>query len=265
MKEAALQCPAWLVMWLLAACLYFVLKALTLMKAKTSAPASEITVWLLFCPTLNLTGFLRKSVAPQGDAHRLAFVGLINFIFGAALLWVAVPCLVQTPMMAAWVGMVGLVFMLHFGCFHLVTAFWMFMGHATEPLMKNPMVAGSLAEFWARRWNTAFRDALHLLVFRPVAARWNAKGAHWLVFLTSGLLHEAVISLPAGAGWGGPTAYFLLQALGIELSRRLRLRQGVICRLWTLAFLLAPLGLLFHPPFIHQVILPFLKTIGAMP
>ncbi len=168
-------------------------------------------------------------------------------------------------MAAAWVGMAGLVFMLHFGCFHLVTAFWMTMGRATEPLMKNPIVASSLTDFWGRRWNTAFRDAMNLLVFRPVAARWSAKAAHWLVFLISGLLHETVISLPAGAGWGGPTAYFLLQALGIDLSRRLHLRQGVICRLWTFAFLIAPVGLLFHTPFIHQVILPFLKTIQTMP
>lgn len=265
MKEAVLSCPSWLVMWLLAACLYFVLKALTLLKTKASASASEITVWLLFCPTLNLTGFLRRCVESPSDARRLAFAGLVNLIFGAALLWVAVPWLVQTPMVAAWAGMVGLVFMLHFGCFHIVTAFWMKMGRATEPLMKSPIFAGSLTDFWGRRWNTAFRDAMNLLVFRPVAARWNAKGAHRLVFLISGLLHEAVISLPAGAGWGGPTAYFLLQALGIELSRRLRLRQGVVCRLWALAFLIAPVGLLFHPPFIHQVILPFLKTIRAMP
>jgi alginate O-acetyltransferase complex protein AlgI len=265
MKEAALNCPAWLVMWLLAACLYFCLKALVLMKTSNSVRASEVTVWLLFCPTLNLAGFLRRSVASPGDARRLAFTGLVNLIFGAALLWVAVPWLAKTPMVAAWAGMTGLVFMLHFGCFHLVTAFWMKMDLATEPLMKSPIVAGSLADFWGRRWNTAFRDAMNLLVFRPVAARWNAKGAHWLVFLISGLLHEAVISVPAGAGWGGPTAYFLLQALGIELGRRLRLRQGIVCRLWAFAFLIVPVGLLFHPPFIHQVILPFLKTIGAMP
>jgi hypothetical protein len=95
--------------------------------------------------------------------------------------------------------------------------------------------------------------------------RWGVRRAHWLVFLLSGLLHEVVISLPAGAGWGGPTAYFLLQALGMELGRRLHLREGLVCRVWTLAFLIVPVGLLFHPPFIHQVMLPFFKTIGALP
>lgn len=257
--------PPWLVMWLLAGGLYFSLKVAMLWKARVAASAAEIAAWLLLCPTLNFTGFHRRCVVPRTAMLRLAFAGMVNLAFGAVLLWGVVPHLVQTPMMAAWAGMAGVIFMLHFGCFHLVTAFWMQRGHATEPLMKNPIVAGSLADFWGRRWNTAFRDAMNQLIFRPVAARWNATAAHWLVFLISGLLHEAVISLPAGAGWGGPTAYFLLQALGMELSRRLRLPRGFVSRLWTLAFLVAPLGMLFHPPFIHQVMLPFFKAIGAMP
>lgn len=265
MNETVLSLPAWAVMWLLAAGLYFALKTLVLVKTKAAAPAAEITAWLLFCPTLNLSAFLRRSVVSPHVARRLCFAGVVNLLFGIVLLLSAVPYVTATPLLAAWAGMVGLVFMLHFGCFHIVTAFWMAMGRATEPLMRCPAVAGSLAEFWGRRWNTTFRDAMSLLVFRPAMARWGPRWAHWLVFLISGLLHEAVISLPAGAGWGGPTAYFLLQALGIELSRRLQLRPGLVSRLWTLAFLIAPVGLLFHPPFIHQVMLPFLQTLRAMP
>jgi len=252
-------------MWLLAGGLYFSLKALILWKTKAAASAAEIAAWLLLCPTLSFTSFLCKGAAQHTAALRLALAGMANLLFGAALMWGMVPRLAQTPLVAAWVGMVGLIFMLHFGYFHLVTAFWMQMGRATEPLMKNPIVAGSLADFWGRRWNTAFRDAMNLLVFRPVAACWNAKSAHWLVFLISGLLHEAVISLPTGAGWGGPTTYFLLQALGIELSRRLRLPRGFVSRLWAMAFVIGPVGLLFHAHFIHQVMLPFFHTLGAIP
>jgi hypothetical protein len=32
--------------------------------------------------------------------------------------------------------------------------------------------------------------------------------AHLAAFAVSGLLHELAISLPVGAGYGGPTAYF---------------------------------------------------------
>lgn len=265
MNEHIIHCPPWLFMWLLAAGCYFSFKVLILWKARVAAPAAEIAAWVLLCPTFSFPNFHRRSVTPRATVLRLALAGMVNLMFGAVLLWVVARHLVQVPMMAAWVAMVGLIFVLHFGSFHLVTAFWMQRGRAVEPLMKNPLAACSLADFWGRRWNTAFRDGMNLLVFRPVAMRRGVRPAHWLVFLFSGLLHEAVISLPAGAGWGGPTAYFLLQALGMDLSSRLHLKEGLVCRVWTLAFVILPVGLLFHLPFIHAVILPFLKTIGALP
>lgn len=265
MNTLILPFPPWLVMWLLAAGCYFSFKVVLLWKARVAAPAAEIAAWLLLCPTFNFAGFHRSSVTPLADVLRLARAGWVNLMFGAVLLWGVVPHLAREPVLAAWVGMVGLIFVLHFGSFHLVTAFWMQRGHVVEPLMKNPMAAETLADFWGRRWNTAFRDGMAQLVFRPVAMRWGVRRAQWLVFLFSGLLHEAVISLPAGAGWGGPTAYFLLQALGMDLSRRLHLKEGLACRVWTLAFVILPVGLLFHLPFIHSVILPFLKAIGALP
>ena len=128
--------------------------------------------------------------------------------------------------------------------------------------MRCPVAAASLTDFWSRRWNLAFRDVSHALVFRPVSARWGASTAAWTVFGLSGLAHETVISVPAGAGYGGPTIYFLLQSLGIGLARRFQSLSG---RLWTWIVLIAPLGLLFHPPFVHRVMIPFFKTIGALP
>lgn len=253
----------WIRMWLLAAGVYFGFKAFVLMK--TPSPADGTLEWLLFCPTLNLTGFLRKSSVESRHALRLALSGLLNLALGAPLLWIVARHFAETPMAAAWVGMTGLIFMMHFGGFHLITAFWMRRGRCVEPLMKCPVAAVSLADFWGRRWNTAFRDAMNLLVFRPVAGHWNARTAQWLVFLLSGLLHELVVSVPAGGGWGGPTLYFLLQAAGMDLHRRLRIPRGIASRLWALAFLLAPVGLLFHTPFIHRVMLPFFQTLKALP
>ena len=232
--SAAWAGTPWIRMWLLAAGVYFTVKALVLMR--TPSAVADTVRWLLFCPTLSLAGFTRRISEGSHRALRLALAGLMDLTFGAALLWIVARQFADTPLVAAWVGMTGLIFMMHFGGFHLITAFWMCMGRATEPLMQCPIAAVSLADFWGRRWNTAFRDAMNLLVFRPVAGRWNARAAQWSVFLLSGLLHELVVSLPAGGGWGGPTLYFFLQAFGIELGRRLRIPRGIASRLWALAF-----------------------------
>jgi len=262
LSAAWIETP-WIRMWLLAAGVFFSFKAFVLMK--TPGVVAGTAEWLLLCPTLNLAGFARRSSTNAQHALRLALAGLMNLTFGATLLWLVAHQFAGTPMIAAWVSMTGFIFMMHFGGFHLIAAFWMRMGRAAEPLMKCPIAAVSLADFWGRRWNTAFRDAMNLLVFRPVAGRWNARVAQWLVFLLSGLLHEMVVSLPAGGGWGGPTLYFLLQAFGIELGRRLHVPRGIASRLWALAFLLTPVGLLFHAPFIHRVMLPFFQTLNALP
>jgi hypothetical protein len=134
--------------------------------------------------------------------------------------------------------------------------------------MNRPLTATSLAEFWGRRWNTAFSLAGRRLLFGPLARHHGIPLAQGSVFLVSGLLHELVISIPAGAGYGLPTAYFALQwaGMGLErssLGRALGLGRGGRGWLYTLAFTAAPVGWLFHPTFIRNVILPMLDAIGA--
>lgn len=88
-------------------------------------------------------------------------------------------------------------------------------------------------------------------------------------FAGSGLVHDVVISVPAGASFGLPTAYFLLQATGLlfEHSRtgRCWLRNGVAARCFTVAVVALPAPLLFHPAFVTRVFLPFMVAIGALP
>ena len=89
------------------------------------------------------------------------------------------------------------------------------------------------------------------------------------VFLISGLVHEAVITLPAGGGHGGPTAYFLLQAAGLlaertSAGRRLGLGRGAVGRVFTFVVATAPLPLLFPPVFVREVILPMLQSLSVI-
>ena len=131
--------------------------------------------------------------------------------------------------------------------------------------MDWPILATSVSDFWGRRWNLAFRDLTHRFVFRPLTSRLGAKPALAVGFLISGIVHDLVISLPAGAGFGGPTLFFVLQGAAIFLERsasgrRLSLGRGAIGWAFTMLVLVAPLCLLFHPPFVRTVVVPMLSA-----
>ena len=89
------------------------------------------------------------------------------------------------------------------------------------------------------------------------------------VFVVSGLVHDLVISLPAGGGYGLPTIYFLIQGVCVMFERsrtgkRIGLRRGIPGWLFCALVVLGPVGLLFHAPFLERVIAPMLEAIGNM-
>ena len=165
--------------------------------------------------------------------------------------------------------MIGLVFMLHFGSFHLLALAWRSHGVAAEPIMRAPAVSTSLSAFWSERWNRGFNQLAHDLIFRTTFRRIGVVWSMLLVFLASGLIHDLVISVPAGALFGLPTAYFLLQGFGVliersHFGRRVGLNHGAAGWLFMLVFTVGPAYWLFHKPFINKVMNPFLKSIGAL-
>ena len=190
--------------------------------------------------------------------------GLTNVLIGLAIIF-AIAGVAPSPFAGAWVAMIGFVVFLHCGVFTLLAAFWRGRGRDVVPLMNAPLLGASVTDFWGRRWNNAFRDAAHAVVFRPVTRRFGAAAGVVAVFLLSGLAHEVVISVPAGAGFGGPTLYFALQAAGVLLERRCSIRSTLVWRLRAIILLAAPLPLLFHAPFVSDVCLPFFRAIRALP
>jgi alginate O-acetyltransferase complex protein AlgI len=140
--------------------------------------------------------------------------------------------------------MVGFVFAMHFGLCHLLSLTWRSLGVDAKPLMNNPFLATSLGDFWGRRWNVAFRDLSQQFVFKPL--RRTPYFATFAVFLVSGLLHDLVMSVPAGSGYGLPTLYFLLQFLGVMVERRWRWLK---CWVFTALVLVLPLPLLLNEGF----------------
>ena len=266
MNDITSLLPRWVIMTLLAGMLFYTGKAASLIHAGMHGtlrgePAWRMAGYLFAWPGMDFRAWRTR---PHDHGYAALPWILGNMLLGATLLWVVARHFTN-PLAAGWAGMTGLIFLVHFGVLNLAAVFWRRVGMNVKPIMKNPAGALSLADFWGKRWNLAFRDIAHAFVFLPVARRRGHKAALWASFAVSGLAHELVISVPAGTGYGLPTAYFLLQAVGIILEKQIR--PGTAPRRWlfTHAFTALPAFFLFHPPFVERVMLPFFQLIGALP
>jgi alginate O-acetyltransferase complex protein AlgI len=262
---------AWLFMWLLAAAIFLGCKWQTWWSRRpaTGGDIGRSAAYLFLWPGMDAAAFLDPSRRGTCPAKQECSWAAAKTLLGAALLWTAVLLRSSGSELAAgWSGMLGLVMLLHFGTFHLLSVLWRSIGVDARPIMHAPVLATSLSDFWGRRWNLGFRQLTHDLIFLPARVRYGAPLAVLLSFLASGVIHDLVISLPAGGGYGLPTLYFALQGLGVLLERHpmarsLGVSHGVRGRFFVALFTIAPLPLLFHAPFVRGVILPFLSVLGA--
>jgi len=265
--------PRWAIMWLVALVLYSAAKLL----CWRSSRHYGILFWkqaafLLAWPGMDSDTFLHSSA--KAIEHPVPAEWLTASLWIAAgftLLYGIAPAVpAGDASLAGWLGMISHPLILHFGLFRLLSCLWRCCGCQATPLMNRPLAAQSLTEFWGRRWNLAFRDLTHRFVFRPLYRRLNPSLALLAGFFISGLIHDLVISVPAGAGYGLPTLYFVLQGVGVLLERsragrRMGLRYGLVGHLFCALVLIAPVSLLFHESFVTRVILPMLHAIGSLP
>ncbi len=259
-------------MWALAFAIYAGCKWLTWRRTPANtAPFWRHAGYLVAWPGLDAKAFLQLEPLPANErpgSQEWRAAGA-KLLLGAELFWGAGRLLpAHQEILLGWLGMIGLILMLHFGSFHLLSCAWRTAGVDARPLMRSPLAAVSLSEFWGKRWNTAFRDLTHRFLFRPLAGWLGPRRAIAAGFVFSGLLHELVISVPARGGYGGPTLFFALQAAGLLIERTgpgraLGLGRGVRGWLFTMLALVLPAGALFHPPFVQRVIVPFMSALGA--
>jgi len=264
--------PRWAFMWLLAVAIFIGCKWLTWRRVPVAgAPWWRHAGYLLAWPGLDPVSFLRSDPLPAADRPTPGEWrgATIKLIAGALLIWgVARLVPADEPLLFGWVGMVGLILTLHFGSFHLLSCLWRSIGVEARPLMNRPLASTSVSEFWGRRWNTAFRDLTHRFLFRPLTSLLGPRRAVAAGFIFSGIIHDLVISFPAGGGYGWPTLFFAIQAGAMFAERspagaRLGLGRGTRGRIFTLLVLILPAYGLFHPPFVRTIIVPFLEALGA--
>ena len=278
----------WQFMWLMAGTIFLGCKWLTFWNARRQivhVRVGLVLTYFFLWPGMDGEKFLRRPASEvpktreQGSVWRAAeelsrsvsdragrmpalpFPYAVGTMLLGVVLLFGVARVVDQALLAGWIGMIGIVLILHFGLFHLLAIGWRAAGLDAEPIMETPLRSKSVSEFWGRRWNGAFNRLALDFVFRPLARRCGTRIATLAAFLVSGLIHELVISLPAGADYGLPTAYFLLQGIGILTERALPQIRGQI---FTIVITTIPAFWLFHPPFVRNVILPFMKAIGAL-
>jgi hypothetical protein len=264
--------PEWKGMWLLAGSIYFGLKWLSFASSSRAldAPVGRALGYLLLWPGMGADAFLDQNAVVERPHFGEWLLAAANLVLGLALLLAVVPRAARENLFAAgWVGMIAFSFLLHFGIAHLLSLGWRLAGVDAQPIMRWPLKASSLTDFWGRRWNMAFRDVAYVHVFRPLVGRIGAAWAAMAVFVVSGLVHDFVISTPVHSGWGRPTLYFLLQGAGVlaersSAGRRRGLGRGLTGRVFCGVMLVGPIFMLFHEPFVRHAILPTLTAIGVV-
>lgn len=263
--------PRWAMMWSIAFGLYATCKAFSWTQRRAlPSPLWKRAAYLVAWPGMDPDMFLATPASAITRPARSEWLAAVaKAVLGIAVLGGALR--LGSPAhstVAAWIGMSGLILALHFGLFHLLSCGWRQVGLNAVPIMNRPLIARSLAEFWGKRWNLAFRDLTHQFVFRPLLGGVPPACALLLGFFVSGLIHDLVISIPAGGGYGWPTAYFLLQGLAVlfersPTGRMLGLGGGRLGWIYCFACVVLPCGWLFPAVFVQNVIGPFLSALGG--
>ena len=139
--------PAWVFMWLLSVAIFSGCKWLTLRRARTVPSRRAALTYLFAWPGMDANAFLARKVTHHPTpGHWLIAAG--KTLAGAALLLMATrPFWGLNPLLKGWLGMIGLVMLLHFGLFHLLALGWRAVGREAQPLMHAPLLATSLADF----------------------------------------------------------------------------------------------------------------------
>ena len=275
--------PSWLAMWAGAGMMFFSSKVLAVRAGLAEGCLDgwrEIGHFVFLWPGMDPTAFRRDGVVRRSsrsdvtaDVSRPYAMprAILCATFGIVLIAIAGRPSPWSNILRGWIGMIGTVFVIHFGLFDLLTVWNENRGFECPRLMNQPLRSDSVADFWSRRWNRPYRELIYRFVFIPLrelrrdnfrlSAEWSLAGG----FFVSGILHDAIISIPAGAGYGLPTCYFILQAGAMLAERKQPIRswRANNRRLWTFAILLLPLPLLFHPPFVVDVMLPFFEAVST--
>jgi Membrane bound O-acyl transferase family len=263
----------WEFMWILSVAIFFGFKWETWFRARHTRALAGMNrnfAYLFLWPGMDAAMFLASGRSVAHPPAREWIAPVLKTLAGIALVgFVSRRPLAANGLLEGWIGMVGMVLFLHFGLFHLISLAWRTAGVDAQPIMRSPALSTSLGEFWGKRWNLGFRQLTHALVYEPIHRKTGPSLAILSAFVVSGIIHDLVVSFPARGGYGLPTSYFLVQGIGVlfeksNFGRWLGIGNGFRGWAFTLLCTGGPAFWLFHPAFIHNVMLPFFAFLGRI-
>lgn len=233
----------------------YMLKGVVLLgRPPRELPLPGLLLYAALWPGMDPAPF-RARGACNPDGARLFVRGWVVMLAGlaavAGLAW-------RLPPGLGWAGIAALLVTVHLGYSDVLTGALRLLGYPVQRLFHDPLASRSLRDFWTDRWNRPFVEMNRLLFMPLLRRRVGLRGAVLGAFVLSGLLHEFAISYPAGSGFGGPLLYFVLHGLAMLWLPPTR------AMLWLA--LLAPLPLLFHGGFRHELVEPLFRWLhGTLP
>jgi len=238
----------------------YVLKGVALAMRRGPATTAGLAAFLFAWPGVTPESFRerRQAITIEPVRFLAAWERMGLGVLSIALLAVYAPFIPNQVLGLA--GIAALLLAIHLGICDVLPWLLRWAGFAVPLLFDRPWAATSLADFWSRRWNLAFVEMNQRLFLRPVYRRFGKRGSRFALFALSGVLHEMALSFPAGAGWGLPLGYFLLQAVLVEMEERFQIAN----RAWVWFWLLAPSPWLFHDPFRRTLVVPFYHWLHAL-
>lgn len=253
------------------------LKAVVCVESRAAGePRLSAATWFLFVVGwlgMRPAAFARVPGPARSGGWRLVRMGIVRLAAGAALIaaarltWVWSAGMADETtrrVLATALLLPGISLVLHFGLLNISAGAMRGIGAECQSLFRAPLKSRSLTEFWGRRWNLAFSELAAIGVFRPLRERIGPRIAMATAFLFSGLLHETAISVPVQTGYGLPMLYFVLHGCAVLIERRMERagrpihQRAWLGRLWTLAWVVLPLPILFHPPFLNGCVWPLI-------
>jgi hypothetical protein len=268
--------PPWILTWTLILFFIFGFKWVFFWRYVSEAHR-KIAMWRVPCyfflwVGLDPENFLNPQYKAARPPIRMWLYPFLNLVLSILFFFVIPRHLpLQHVWLIGWSAMMGLLVFVYFVLTHALALMWQSFGVDAKHLMHMPIAARSLSRFWHVTWNTAYHRLIYTFVYKPTHAWAGKLGSLYLSFLVSGLLHELVFSYPYKGGYGLPTLFFMIQAVGITIERsplgkKIKMRgAGSWGRVYVYLFTIPSSMFLFHIALIRGGVLPCLRALHVLP